>query len=46
LVITLGGDGTYLRTASMIHNPHVPLLGINTDPGRSLGVLCGKFIYK
>ena len=46
LVISLGGDGTYLRTSSMIDNCHVPLLGINTDPSRSLGILCGKFLYK
>ena len=46
LIISLGGDGTYLRTSSMIDNGKVPLLGINTDPGRSLGILCGKFLYK
>ena len=46
LVISLGGDGTYLKTSSMIDNVDTPLLGINTDPGRSLGVLCGKFLYK
>lgn len=46
LVVSLGGDGTYLRTSSMIDNPFVPLLGINSDPGRSLGMLCGKFLYK
>lgn len=46
LVISLGGDGTYLRTSSMIDNSNVPILGINTDPGRSLGILCGKFLYK
>jgi len=46
LVISLGGDGTYLRTSSMIDNNNLPLLGINTDPGRSLGILCSKFLYK
>ena len=46
LVISLGGDGTYLRTASMMTNPDIPLLGINTDPDRSMGILCGKFIFK
>mmetsp|Transcript_29572 Transcript_29572/g.45093 ORF Transcript_29572/g.45093 Transcript_29572/m.45093 type:complete len:98 (+) Transcript_29572:348-641(+) len=30
----------------MILSNDVPLLGINTDPGRSLGILCGKFLYK
>jgi NAD kinase len=46
LVISCGGDGTYLRTSSMIPNSSIPLLGINTDPGRSLGILCSKFLYK
>ena len=46
LVISLGGDGTYLRTSSMIENNKVPILGINTDPARSLGILCSKFLYK
>lgn len=46
LVISLGGDGTYLRTSSMILNPNTPLLGINSDPGRSIGMLCSKFLYK
>ena len=46
LVICLGGDGTYLRTASMMQSPDVPLLGINTDPDRSMGILCGKFLFK
>lgn len=46
LVVSLGGDGTYLRTSSMIDDPNVALLGVNTDPGRSLGILCGKFLYK
>jgi hypothetical protein len=30
----------------MIPNSKIPLLGINTDPGRSLGILCSKFLYK
>jgi NAD kinase len=30
----------------MITRPDVPLLGINTDPSRSMGILCGKFLYK
>jgi len=32
LVISMGGDGTYLRTSSMIKNTELPFLGINTDP--------------
>ena len=46
LVISLGGDGCLLRTASNLYDPNLPILGINTDPQRSLGVLCGKFLYK
>ena len=46
LIVSVGGDGTYLRTSSMIENSQQPLLGINTDPGRSLGILCAKFLYK
>jgi len=46
LVISLGGDGCLLRTSSNLYDPNLPILGINTDPQRSLGVLCGKFLYK
>lgn len=46
LIISLGGDGTFLRTSSMIESCDTPLVGINTDPGRSLGILCSKFLYK
>jgi NAD kinase len=42
----MGGDGCFLRTSSVVKSPYVPMLGINTDPGRSLGILCGKFLYK
>lgn len=30
LSISIGGDGTFLRTVSYIRNSHVPILGINT----------------
>ena len=46
LVISVGGDGTYLRTSSMIEDCNTPILGVNSDPGRSLGILCSKFLYK
>lgn len=46
LVVSVGGDGTYLRTSSMIEDIKTPILGVNTDPGRSLGILCSKFLYK
>ena len=32
LVISLGGDGTFLKTASMVKDTSVPVLGVNTDP--------------
>ncbi|KAG8465534.1 hypothetical protein KFE25_002841 [Diacronema lutheri] len=38
LVICAGGDGTFLSTAAHVP-PHIPLLGINTDPARSTGAL-------
>lgn len=41
----LGGDGTYLRTAGIIENKETPMLGINTDPTRSIGFLCNNKIY-
>jgi len=41
----IGGDGTYLRTAGIIENKDTPMLGINTDPTRSIGFLCNNKIY-
>ncbi|MBX9890627.1 MAG: NAD(+)/NADH kinase [Amoebophilaceae bacterium] len=38
LMVSLGGDGTFLETAHYIHNLEIPLLGINTG---SLGFLAG-----
>jgi len=32
LILSLGGDGTFLKTASMIKNRQMPILGVNTDP--------------
>lgn len=43
-MIFLGGDGTYLRTSGAIDTPDLPILGINTDPGRSTGHLCNQKI--
>jgi NAD+ kinase len=39
LVLSLGGDGTLLDTSHRILDGP-PLLGVNSDPGRSVGVLC------
>jgi NAD+ kinase len=39
LVISLGGDGTLLDTSHRVSSA-TPLLGINSDPARSVGALC------
>ena len=45
LVLSLGGDGTFLKTASMIKNRQMPILGVNTDPQRSVGCLCNRKVF-
>ena len=52
LIISVGGDGTFLETARRIHNQDIPVAGINTgrlgflanipddDIGRSIDLLC------
>lgn len=40
LVITVGGDGTLLAASHLIGNG-IPLLGINSAPGHSVGFFCG-----
>jgi NAD kinase len=37
--MSLGGDGTFLKTASMIKSNALPIFGVNTDPSRSVGHL-------
>jgi len=39
LIVTLGGDGTFLKTASYIDDD-TPILGLNTDSDRSLCSFC------
>ena len=39
LVVSVGGDGTFLRCAR--HAVHTPLLGVNSAPGTSIGHYCG-----
>jgi NAD+ kinase len=34
-----------LRTAGIIENMNTPILGLNTDPSRSIGFLCNNKIY-
>jgi NAD+ kinase len=40
LVVTVGGDGTLLAASHGI-GPDVPLLGVNSAPGHSVGFFCG-----
>jgi len=40
VVVTTGGDGTFLMGSSKILNRSKPIVGINTDPTRSEGHLC------
>ncbi|OJY18002.1 MAG: NAD(+) kinase [Myxococcales bacterium 68-20] len=40
LVITVGGDGTLLAASHMLGDG-IPLLGINSAPGHSVGFFCG-----
>ena len=41
LIVTAGGDGTFLLGASKIKNRNQqPIMGVNTDPTRSEGHLC------
>ncbi len=39
LVITVGGDGTFLEASHSVHR--VPMLGVNSSPQDSVGVFCG-----
>jgi hypothetical protein len=34
-----------LRTAGVLKNTDIPILGLNTDPSRSIGYLCNKKVY-
>ncbi|XGW09122.1 hypothetical protein V3C99_011436 [Haemonchus contortus] len=40
VVMTAGGDGTFLLGASRIHQRNKPVIGINTDPQGSEGYMC------
>ena len=46
MIISAGGDGTYLHISSMIENDKIPIMGINTHPSKSMGILCNKFMYR
>ena len=40
MIVTTGGDGTFLMGVSKILNRGKPVIGINTDPTKSEGHLC------
>lgn len=40
VIITSGGDGTFLMAASKVPNRDKPVIGINNDPSKSFGHLC------
>lgn len=40
VVITSGGDGTFLMAASKVTTRDKPIIGINSDPTKSVGHLC------
>ena len=51
LVVSIGGDLTYLQSAGIINDCNVPLLGINSDPPVRTGFLANvsiesKFMHK
>lgn len=39
-IFSSGGDGTFLLAASKVQVSDMPVIGINSDPGRSEGFLC------
>ncbi|CAG2117699.1 unnamed protein product, partial [Medioppia subpectinata] len=45
VIITSGGDGTFLMAASKVNNRNKPLIGVNSDPKRSVGHLCLPIRY-
>ena len=40
VIISVGGDGTFLQAASIIGGNEKPLIGVNSDTTKSLGFLC------
>jgi len=44
LVVSVGGDGTLLWTQSFVGSD-IPVFGVNSDPGRSVGYLCAADMF-
>lgn len=40
VIITSGGDGTFLMAASKVTTRNKPVIGVNSDPTKSVGHLC------
>ncbi|XP_063717986.1 NAD kinase 2, mitochondrial-like [Symsagittifera roscoffensis] len=40
VIISVGGDGTFLQAASKITSRDKALIGVNSDKNKSLGILC------
>ncbi|KAH9256954.1 hypothetical protein BASA81_004775 [Batrachochytrium salamandrivorans] len=45
MIICLGGDGTLLETCQFVHSSETPVLGVNSDPGSSVGKLLSVDSY-
>lgn len=45
VIITSGGDGTFLMAASKVTSRDKPVIGVNSDPTKSVGHLCLPSYY-
>lgn len=46
LIVTLGGDHTYLQSSAIAYDCTIPMLGINTQVATEIGVLTGNRVNK
>jgi NAD+ kinase len=44
LVVSVGGDGTFLWAQGIVSGK-MPIMGVNSDPGRSVGFLCAADMF-
>lgn len=45
VIVTSGGDGTFLMAASKVTSRDKPVIGVNSDPTKSVGHLCLPSYY-
>ena len=45
LIISMGGDHTYLTSSSIAYDCSIPILGINTQILSELGILAGNKMH-